>query len=659
MATIYCSLNAAGLNDGSSWFDAFTDLNTAIDYALANPADVDNLHVDGNYYTLTSKTFNTTLNIVGGFNPFNLKNNPTYTSINSDQLTITNTLVINNVEITSPGNAFYVDASTSNLSIYDSTIYGSIESIDGIVTVVDTNIIDDTFGISVTNAFLNTDGSIIDSLECIIIDNSTVNIVNSNLIGGDCIDDQSATSNINIDGSLLKGTNCIDSTSPMYITNTTIDGPVVISETVTITDSIILGDITNTGTVSSINTAYYPEPTNINTDESIVLTKRPTFKDEDNYDYTPMFGVGLTLEAFELTEDNEDFQINEEAQVLQTFGINITDYSYVVNDIATFTDYKKETRFANALGTLSYDTLDYTVSYNQKHTLNNVVTKSAFPYIGSGVVDTWPWEWDYVNYDDGTTDNKSYIVPRSLVDITDVIMNEFALSLNVQSVNDLIITAVKEENTTGIAYDYYNSNKINKQYWLLDDNQVLTKKDLYNNFEIDKYNLMSKQRPDEKFFIQVSGLVPYGKTTTGYKYSLESDPNTIINGVDEHYNFEWMPTDKLEDFNLQGLLVYKDNVFVTGKYTISNESVVLVYPAKGMDEDYTTNTPYVLNLNNSGMFPSDITVLEDGSFLIADKNSYELYKYMPQYDYAMISSSNENSTKFLLREQYEDISLEQ
>jgi len=118
-----------------------------------------------------------------------------------------------------------------------------------------------------------------------------------------------------------------------------------------------------------------------------------------------------------------------------------------------------------------------------------------------------------------------------------------------------------------------------------------------------------------------------------------------------------MPTDKLSGFTTHGLVAYKDYLYITGKYTIDNSSIIIIYPTKGNYLNYITDTPTIINIGNNDQTFTDLTVLEDGTFLLASKNSQKLYKYIPKYDYAKVNGSNKTETTLILREDYDNIML--
>ncbi len=671
MIEIYCSSLATGSNDGSDWINAFTTLQAALTYTLTD-TDVVKINIDCGSYTISHSFVNNNLMIVGGQNINNLNNVNLKTNIivNGTMALTTSMIKFSKCVMTSivasPYYIFNYSDASSTLELSECDLFdGRISNTNGRLvmkncTVVSNSTFDNTSNIVINSGvadFVNTNVSSLSNT--MLLDSSNITFAKCNIISTNTSLTLHNQSNVYSDTSVIKGsTGLILNNSSSYISSSTIDSGFFSNtndNTIEVRDSIILGlDSVESGIFTIENSVFYPTPTNLLRTQS--LTKRPLFKDSSKNDYTPMFGVGTTLEAFELTTTDTNYSQNLEALVLQNYSINVNEFSYIVNNIFTFTDYKKELEFATKLkNVMDYN---YDIQYQKKATLTDQMVSSAFPYVDSGInVTTWPYEWDVKTFANGTIEEETYIVPKSVIDITETIRSEFLFDPSTVSLNNLQVTAVKEDNIYGISYDYDNSTNNRKMVWTLNDDATLIKTDMYSSTEIDRYHLLSKETPVDKYLIQISGVVPYGKVSNGYKYSLESNSKKLITGVDENFNFEWLPTDKTNGFSLTGILEYKDRLFITGKYTIDDSAVILVYPTKGIYTDYTTLTPHVIRLDGD-ISPSDMTVLEDGSFLISNKNNLDLYNYIPQYDYAKIISSNTENTKVLLREQYNNITLE-
>lgn len=676
MATIYCNKEATGLNDGSSWENAFTSLNSAFVYANANPGTV--INIDGSEYILSplSFTFIQDTEIIGGFNPFNKVNHPLYTKITLAGLTISANIIIkfSNIEFDSIASYIITDSSTSNTTLNNIIHNGyGLASVNGTL-LVDNSVVNSIGAniVTVPNANVYISSSFMKSTTTSIFYNSNCTISKSTIYADNTGLSYGVSTNnntIKINDSLIKATNngiVANNVSNIYIIDSTIDANTSISATntnnvVNVVNSILLGN-TNITTPSfdSENTAYINMPISVDS-SNIQLTKRPTFKNESEANYTPMFGVGENLETFELTVTNSSYIQNVNAQVFKNIPVNLANYRYLVNNIFVISDYMKEYKFGYDMFNYYNDDYVYTTNYKKEVIKNDLIVASSFPYSNvSGAIPStiWPYEWDYKPFDDGTINGlKYYIVPRSIIDITDTINFEFMFDPSIVSLSTLETIAIKESVITGIGYDYTNSSNTKILTWTLNTDYQLTAKNLYNNEYVAQYNLFSKPVPSEEhYFIQPSGLIPFGRTNDGYIYQLEYDPNIQIKGVDEYFNFEWMPTDKTPEYDLRGLVVYKDNLYVTGKYTIDNSSVIICYPAKGNYTDYI-GIPKIISIGNDDQTFTDLTVLEDGSFLLASDNSQKLFNYIPNYDYAKISGSNKTETTLILKEDYDNIVL--
>ena len=676
MEQIYCNLDATGLNNGSDWENAFTSLDSAIAYANANGDSM--IFIDGNNYTMVLNTVLVNIEIIGGNNPFRKINSPSYTSIrviNEIIIAAGITLIINNTELTynSAIDMFSLVA-TAALTLNNCSCYSTVFiRNNGTVKLNDTFVITLSEGIISTDGFIGLSSSIIKNNN-IALDllNTDVTIQHSKLIAFHCILEDSAgiPVNITIDNSLLKGENVgINSMSAVAIysiNNTTIDGLSSVIMTnglnVDISDSIILGTNNIGNNIATItNTAFDHFPVNYSIGDNIQLTIPLTFKKPSQYDYTPLFGVGETLKLFELTTANKLYVQNVQAQNFKDIPAKLTNFKYLVNNIFVLSDYMKEYEFADVMSLYRFDKLIHYVTYKKEYVDHNIPVVSAFPYAnisGTDIV-TWPYEWDYINYDDKEVYGaKDYIVPRSIIDITEIINTEYLFSPDVVSLANLQVLTFKEVIVNGIGYDYPNSAPSKIQVWCLNMDSQLECKNLYNNTMIESYNLLSKPLPNEQhYFIKPSGLIPYGEIENGYKYTAEKDPTMFLTGVNDQFDFEWLPTDRGLDFSTHGLVVYKDYILITGRYTIEDTNAILVYPTRGVYNEYITNTPDFYRIHNDDQVFTDLTVLEDGSLLLASINNTMLYRYVPRYDYAKIDGTNTTDTTLLLRENYSNVTL--
>jgi len=675
MSILYCSSDASGANDGTSWNDAFITLSGALLDVNTDTSD-SHLFVDGNVYDLDAITITNNLNLIGGQNPFTQYNHPNYTTVNISGINpnmIIDTgieLYIENFEFNTSGVLFGTDGSTSSLKLTNTNAYcGTFLNNSGLLTLHKSSVFSDDFGIISSGGTIGLSSANIKSDNIAISGvNTNITLSESKLYSNIGIVDSSTdnTKRVVTHNSLIKAqeSGIILNSGIAYISNTTIDAGLTFQPQHMgneIDDSVFLGTTSIASGFATIsNTAFYTMPSGYETN-NISLTKRPTFLDETHTDYTPMFGVAENIDTFELTTTDTSYIQNVEAQKLSEISKDVMKYKYLINNIFTISDYLKETAFADVLSEFSNTVITHAVTYKHEHILNDVVTKSAFPY-DDQILETehvWPYEWDYKLYDTSKVgDDKAYIIPRSIIDITSVLNDVFLINPNTASISNLEIATFKELVVNGLAYDYNNSTNTKIVTWSLTDDNVLESKNLYDNTLINSYHLLSKELPVEKNnFIQVSGLIPYGKTENGYKYTLEDKPNKMITGINENYMFEWKPTDINTSITLHGIVVYKDNIFVTGKYTTNGNNVIVVYPTKGTYEDYITTTPYVIEIGQNDVTFTDITVLENGSFLLASQDNNKLYNFIPRYDYAEINSNTVIDTEFMLREDYKNVTL--
>ena len=373
----------------------------------------------------------------------------------------------------------------------------------------------------------------------------------------------------------------------------------------------------------------------------------------DNSNYCSSIDLGYNRISNNVT-------ITSEKNAFKTSDIstddNFINFLYQKNNNIIFSDYNREIAFAKLMYNTSNEQYNY--YYTQKTIINDIYTKSAFPVYSSGI--TWPYDWDYVNIRTPEIKNTNYIVPKSIVDITEV-LNNVGL-VNSFDINNIKVHAYKNLDRRGITYDYDNSKPGSMIVWTIDNDHILYMRDIYSGEDITSYPLIPPVSPSgENLFIKPSGLIPYGPTSTGYKFLLERDVNTVIEGIDEYGNFEWLPTDKNLNYELYGILAYKDNLYMTANYTIGNkkQSVLLMYPSKTYYKDYIATDPTKFYLNTSNSDPKDITIYEDGTIFIGDgtpsSSGVHIHKYKLRYDYALKDNYDNNYTRLYLREAYSDV----
>ena len=662
MITIFCSKYATGNNDGSSINDAFTTLDAAINY---NNSSVDGVEImlDNGEYTISAVTLTKPMSIIGG----NLFNSSNYSIpvIECNGITLSTVNInIDKCEITSTN--IFINANTSSLiTITNSILYDCVivSAANIIITNTDViNINNTANALTVSNAKLELNNVNIKSVgiaihatsEIIKIINSVFNTDDVGIKLDDCL--------LNIESSIINKNIGIQSIndSDIEINKTTIDCITAIDSDNTdetslyINNSIIHGTIISPTTIiDSKNTAYFPIDNRIDYSINIDLYEKIKFTDTSRNIYDPMFGIGILSKPFKLTKDDGTFIISPHGSTIANSESSLDKITYTINDVFIISDYKKElevSRLMNKIG----DELNIQFEYTKVHILHNQITHSAFPYNGNES-ETWPYEWDIRTFDNYSTVEETYAIPKSIIDITDILKDVFFLQPGVTSLRNMNVTATKKDTVNGVAFDYGNSTNTQKVIWSLNADNVLFKTNIYTNVDLESYNLLSKQKNDDQLFIKLKGLIPFGKHKNGYQYSLESDQDIVVLGQDDLFNFKWLPTDLTNGYALSGLVVYKDNLYILGKQ--NKKTVILVYPNNDTFDAYTTLEPTVIDLEYDDITPGDITVLEDGSFLISDLNSSKLYNFIPQYDYARVQLSYTNNSKIILREQYDDIKL--
>jgi hypothetical protein len=390
----------------------------------------------------------------------------------------------------------------------------------------------------------------------------------------------------------------------------------------------------------------------------------PYFSDPDHGDFNPLTGTTENADycssidigywripdGVTSTAERYGFKFNDNS---------LEDYSrflFQKNNNIIFSDYLREVALSKLLHNTNATQYEY--NYTQGIVLNDIYTKSSFPIDPSG--EKWPYDWDYENIVTPEIKNVNYIVPRSVIDITEALIN---VGINTSfDIENIKVKAYKNIDRRGVTFDYDNSKRGNMIIWTVDNDQMLYMRDIYTGEDIASYTLVPPVAPSgENLFIRPSGLIPHGKTANGYKFMLERDVATTIEGIDEYGNFEWLPTDKNTEYELYGITAYKNNLYITANYTTGNDTqpLLLMYPAKGYYKDYIDTNPSKFRLNPANQAPRDISVYEDGTILIGDgtptASGVHMHKYNFRYDYALKDNYDKNYIRLYLREEYNDV----
>lgn len=347
-------------------------------------------------------------------------------------------------------------------------------------------------------------------------------------------------------------------------------------------------------------------------------------------------------------------------------------YIYTQGSTITLSDYNREIKFAEILNL--FKTITYKLIVNLKFEETNVLTTSSFN-LNQNEPDLYPWDWDIKEIDTTqiTNENK-YIIPRSVINIEDIIASKIGLVPTQVFYSDIVKENIKVyiiSDLRGIAYDYSLSSPGQTILWTLDgNNQSLIKKDAYIEDYIENYPLLCYS--PTKTLVRPSGLIYTGVRGDYYTFIKYNDPDTELLGLTELGDFNWIATDINQKYDLRGVLIYKDNLFITGsKYStdVTNRTITSSGESIGYLFWYNNNdlfTNYIKPTNNINLavlssgnyYPTDLTMYEDGTLMIADYLSNSgIYKYKLAYDYCLVNSSYDNETNILLREYYTDVDL--
>lgn len=422
-----------------------------------------------------------------------------------------------------------------------------------------------------------------------------------------------------------------------------------------------------------------------------ILYSDPLFYDSNNNDYNLQFkqttgSPGVAIEQYvpdDITVklENAGFLVKYDTDKFKLEWNKYNTLVYKQNNTLLFSDYEKEDILANILHNLNYPELSYDINYILSFSNYEILLNSAFN-TASGTYDSWPYDWDYVEIN--TTEigpDYKYIIPRSILDFKQIVMDRFE-SIGWGGTFDNEHTRFNRNNITpyvqidyrGITYDVDNSYPGVGVGWLIEGrNQKLIKRNLYTGENIIEYPLLLPTPDNYKPYIRPSGLIPVGVQNNDYLFRRPTE-DIEIHALTENGDCQYLDTTLNSQCDLRGIYSYKNNLYITGSeypYTLTTRSgiitseiadgIVLRYNSNDIFPYYTTSLtgsgyPDKFYLVSGNYYPTDLTVYEDGTFLVADYIS-GIYSYIPKYDYAIIESRADRETMLLFREQYNDIDL--
>lgn len=468
----------------------------------------------------------------------------------------------------------------------------------------------------------------------------------------------------------------------LYITNTIMSGEIVCISGMYASGSFVQNSCTHPS-------GWIADPA-LNSSGK-VITSDPKFNNSDFGDYRLKMGVATGSPCIEFINnpdysDSVSISVNEaQFKIYDEKGASRTHeflaFIHRHNNTIRFTDYNNETYFAQVAE--KRKKFGYQQIANFIFSEYSVPTSAAFSSIVSES-DAFPWDWDWRTFTSVRTEDQSYLIPRSIVNIEDIARTHIGDTItNVlwSVIAKKHITVYDQINYRGISFDPQQSDVGISVMWLLDGrNQTLIKQNAFSGEEIEKHPLLCA--PLEKSHARPSGLVFVGAEGDMYRFVHEQNPDleilapNLINQPNGSYaaDVPWIPTHLNQLVDMRGVLAYKDHVFITSsRYAepISDRFVVPTgfaqgilywYPNNDLFYNYTRRPedeegPSSSILNSGNMHPTDITVYEDGIFLVTDAYKSEIYRYKPAYDYALIENSYDNETRVILREYYQDVDI--
>lgn len=288
-----------------------------------------------------------------------------------------------------------------------------------------------------------------------------------------------------------------------------------------------------------------------------------------------------------------------------------------------------------------------------------------------------PYDWDLKTFEsseivDHPTDLQ-YIVPRTYLDLKPLVSNKLAFlgdaDFRFDKMSKANIKVYDQELSRGISYDYGLSNAGEPVLWRLEGrNQLLIKQNPFTNEDLKVYPILSPEL-NENTVIKISGLVYVGPEDDKYRFIDVNDPDKSYIGENEQGYFKWIDTSLNLQFDIRGILAYKNNLYVAGtRYSediydrtnipeLDGAGYLLRYYNDSKLSHYLTALDSLgtrrMSLNDSNSIPTDLTIYEDGNLFIADyANISGVYRYQFAYDYALLNEYYDKLSRVWLREFY-------
>lgn len=499
--------------------------------------------------------------------------------------------------------------------------------------------------------------------------------------------------NFNINKSLFYNNNYAVNVGSgnLYIDNSTFDDPIYFSGGLVCINKIIVSDpigISGGANYGSYikNSCLYPAPildTNISGINNI--NQDPLFNYSGIGDYRLQFQEVTGSPCIEV-EDSLDLSgvtISINNSMLQLFNDEKTIYSqtvlpfiYTQNSSIILSDYNKEYKFAELIE--YYNDITYKLFFNTLFTEYNVKTESSFE-TNQNLPHPYPWDWDIKTFNTTRIGyDETYIIPRSIVNIEDIIdsrLGNLKGTIFYQNLNSNNITVYDQINYKGICYDSFSSNSSESIIWIIDgNNQSLIKQNAFTGENIEVYPLLVNVFP-KNTYVKPSGLIYTGVNGDFYTFIKTDDPSIEVRGYSEQGDFQWLPTNLNTKYDIRGIVSYDTNLFITAgayqddvssRYIMTSGNVdpyILMYKNNDLFYNYLKMPneeygPKQFSLASGNYYPTDLTIYEDGSLLVADYFSESgIFKYNLSYDYAITKISFDNETVILLREYYSDVDL--